>query len=94
MDPAERNKEFAESLERDYPILSDPDKKAAKAFGVLSERGFASRHTIYVDKEGKIAYIDREVKAGSDGEAVAKRLAELKFDKATAKSDAVKKSDS
>ena len=82
VDPADTNKRFAESLELDYPILSDPEKKAAKAFGVLNARGMASRHTIYVDKEGKIAYIDTQVKAGEDGANVAKRLAELKMDKA------------
>ena len=63
------------------PILSDPDKKAAKAFGVMSARGFASRITVYVDKEGKIAYIDNSVTAREDGANVAKKLAELKFDK-------------
>lgn len=81
VDPVEKNKEFAESLELDYPILSDPEKKAAKAFGVLSPRGVASRITIYVDKEGKIAFIDREVKAKEDAVNVAKKLDELKFDR-------------
>lgn len=76
------NAEFAKSLELDYPILSDPSKKAAKAFGVLGLKGKAMRHTVYVDKEGKIAFLDREVKAGEDGARVAKRLAELKIDRA------------
>ena len=39
---------------------------------------FSGRVTVYVNKEGKIAYIDRKVKAGKDGENVAKKLAELK----------------
>lgn len=29
------NEKFAESLGLDYPILSDPDKSVAKAYGVL-----------------------------------------------------------
>lgn len=50
------------------------------------------RHTVYVDKQGKIAFLDREVKAGEDGERVAKRLAELKIDKAKpAKSESPKR---
>jgi peroxiredoxin len=62
--------------------LSDPDKKAAKAFGVLHSSGTRSnRITIYVNQEGKIAFIDEDVKAGQDGANVAKRLAELKFAK-------------
>ena len=45
-DDAETNKRFAESLDADYPILSDPDKKVAGAYGVLMpERGFANRWT-------------------------------------------------
>lgn len=82
VDPEKTNKEFAESLELDYPILSDPGKEVAKSFGVLNERGMANRITIYVDKQGKVAFIDDKVKASEDGESVAKRLAELKFDKA------------
>jgi peroxiredoxin Q/BCP len=65
----------------DYPILSDPTKEVAKAFGVLNSRGMSNRITIYVNKDGKVAYIDESVKAGEDGANVAKKLAELKFDK-------------
>lgn len=46
--------------------------------GVLSKRGFASRNTVYVDKEGKIAFIDKKVNARKDAETVVKKLAELK----------------
>ena len=35
-DDAETNKKFAESIDLDYPILSDPEGKAAKAFGVYN----------------------------------------------------------
>ena len=35
-DPAEKNAEFAKSLELDYPILSDPGTEIAKAYGVVS----------------------------------------------------------
>ncbi len=36
VDTPELNKKFAESLDLDYPILSDPDKTAANAYGVMS----------------------------------------------------------
>ncbi len=36
----ELNKKFAESLDLDYPILSDPDKTAANAYGVMSAQRF------------------------------------------------------
>ena len=42
VDTPELNKKFAESLELDYPILSDPDKTVAKAYGVVHD-GTAGR---------------------------------------------------
>ena len=40
------NKAFAESEKADFPILSDPNKEAANAYGVIHpERGFARRWT-------------------------------------------------
>ncbi len=76
-DDADTNKKFAESLDLDYPILSDPDKKAAGALGVLGPMGFAARATVYIDAAGKIAFIDRDVKTASHGKDIAAKLAEL-----------------
>jgi len=39
--------------------------------------GAASRWTFYIGKDGRILEIDKNVKAATHGEAVAKRLAEL-----------------
>ena len=62
-------------MELDYPILSDPDKKTALAYGVTTpERNTASRWTYYIGKDGKILYIDKEVKTGSHGADIAARL--------------------
>ena len=36
-DTLETNTEFARSLELDYPILSDPERKTAEAYGVVDE---------------------------------------------------------
>lgn len=78
VDDAETNKKFAESLELDYPILSDPGKKAARAFGVLpGDREYAARHTIYIGKEGKVLFVDREVNVRTHGADVAVKLKEL-----------------
>lgn len=81
VDPVERNTEFAESLELDYPILSDPSKEVAKAFGCLSDRGVSNRWTYYVGKDGKVLYVDKSVKATDHGEAVVEKLAELGVEK-------------
>jgi peroxiredoxin Q/BCP len=78
VDAPELNKKFAESLELDYPILSDPDKSVAKAYGVLNpERGFAVRWTFYIDKDGIIKEIDKMVKPDQAGPDVAAKLKSL-----------------
>jgi len=79
VDTPELNKKFAESLDLDYPILSDPDKTVAKAYGVMSARGFANRWTFYIDKEGIIRAIDKSVNAPQAGPDVAAKLKELKL---------------
>jgi thioredoxin-dependent peroxiredoxin len=72
------NKKFAESLDLDYPILSDPGQDTAKAYGVVTgERKFAQRWTFFIGKDGKILHIDKGVKTGSHGADIAARLKEL-----------------
>lgn len=78
VDPVEEITRFAKSLEADYPMLADADAAVAKAYGVLHpERGFPRRWTFYIGKDGKLLYVDRDVKAGTAGPDMAKRLAEL-----------------
>jgi len=76
VDDPETNRKFAESLGVDYPILSDPTKETARAFGVLNS-GYASRHTFYIGKDGRILFVDRKVNASTAGDDVAKKLGEL-----------------
>ncbi len=72
------NKAFAESLKLDYPILSDPDKKVAEAYGVVHEgRQVPERWTFYIDNEGVIKEIDKKVNFKEHGKDVAKKLEEL-----------------
>ncbi len=81
-DTAETNKKYAESLKLDYPILSDPDKRVAKAYGVVDDqRPLPARRTYYIGADGKLLYIDAKVNAGKHGTDVAKKLAELKVPK-------------
>lgn len=81
VDPAEKNKAFAESLGVDYPILSDTDKATARAYGVLEE-GYANRWTFYIGKDGKVLRIDRDVSPRTAGADVAAALESLKVDRA------------
>jgi peroxiredoxin Q/BCP len=78
VDTPEVNKQFAESLGLDYPILSDPGKDVAKAYGVVTgDRSSASRWTFYIGSDGKILFIDRQVQPATAGRDLAARLAEL-----------------
>ena len=77
VDTAEENKKFAEHVEADYPILSDPSKEVATTYGVLGKMGLASRWTFYIAPDGKILHIDKAVKTTSAGADVAAKLAEL-----------------
>ena len=77
------NKAFAASEKADFPLLSDPAKETAKAYGVLHpERGFAQRWTFYIDKDGKVAAIDKAVKPATSAEDMIAKLEELKVAKA------------
>jgi peroxiredoxin Q/BCP len=75
------NKAFADAMHADFPLLSDPTKEIAKAYGVLNEqRGFANRWTFYIGKDGKIQAIDRDVQTrlATSAEDMAAKLGELK----------------
>jgi peroxiredoxin Q/BCP len=76
-DSPETNARFAESLGIDYPILSDPGRDVARAYGVLSASGFPSRWTFYIGADGRILAIDRQVHAATHGADVLARLGEL-----------------
>jgi peroxiredoxin Q/BCP len=72
------NKSFAQSLGLDFPLLSDPTKQLAKAYGVVDEdQPFASRWTFYIGIDGRVLYIDKQVSPANHGKAVAAKLAEL-----------------
>ena len=95
-DPLEKNVEFAkaksvtlgqganarvvEKQEADFPILSDPTKETARAYGVLNEQnGMATRWTFYIGKDGKILAIDKDVskRVQTSAEDMAAKLGEL-----------------
>ncbi len=78
VDPPDTNKSFAQALGVDYPLLSDPTKKVAKAYGVVDEdQPFASRWTFYIGIDGRILYVDKQVSPTTHGKNIAAKLAEL-----------------
>jgi thioredoxin-dependent peroxiredoxin len=90
VDPLEENMKFAkatsvklgdrvvEKKEADFPMLSDPTKETAKAYGVLNERGTASRWTFYIDRAGRVAAIEKMVRPETSAEDMIAKLGELK----------------
>ncbi len=76
-DAPDVNKKFAESLELDYPILSDPTKATARAYGVLTDGGYADRWTFIIGTDGKILDVMRNVSPKQHGKDLAAKLAEL-----------------
>jgi len=77
VDPLEVNKEFAAENDADFPLLSDPSKEVAEAYDVLAFYGIPNRHTIYIGKDGKVLYVDREIQASTSAEDIAQKLKEL-----------------
>ena len=82
VDPLEENTAFAAEQNADFPLLSDPTKVTANAYGVLNQRGMANRWTFYIGKSGRILYIDKEVHPRTSAEDMAARLGELGVDSA------------
>ena len=77
VDPIEDNVGFAEENDADFPILSDESKAIARRYGVLSERGFANRQTFYIDSDGIILSVDRNVNPSTAAEDIAATLERL-----------------
>jgi thioredoxin-dependent peroxiredoxin len=77
VDPLADNIGFAAETGADFPLLSDPSRETARAFGVLNAMGVASRHTFYIDVDGRVAAIDRAVKPATSAEDMAAKLGEL-----------------
>ena len=82
VDSPEDNRGFAEKNEASFPILSDPDKTMCGAYGVLSDRGLANRWTFYIDAEGVIQRIDKDVDPRTAGVDLVQNLEALNVSKA------------
>jgi thioredoxin-dependent peroxiredoxin len=82
VDSLEDNTKFAQMHEADFPILADPSKTTARAYGVIRtdvppERQFAARWTFYIGPDGRILAIDKSPTTATAGEMMIKKLDEL-----------------
>ncbi len=84
VDTPELNKQFADRDKPNFPLLSDPDKKVATAYGVLGPTGaspMASRWTFYIGPDGKIMKIDTKIVTLTSGNDLAKSFEDLHIPK-------------
>lgn len=78
VDDPETNKAFAQAFGFDFPLLSDPTRRVAMAYGVVDEdQPYASRWTFYIGVDGRILHIDKQVSPATQGKVIAAKLAEL-----------------
>jgi thioredoxin-dependent peroxiredoxin len=71
------NAMVVEKEEADFPLLADPTKEVATAYGVLNDTGVANRWTFYIGKDGRIAAIDNKVNPATSAEDMAAKLGQL-----------------
>jgi len=82
LDDVDRNRAFAESLDADLVLLSDPDQSVARAYGVVSPvRPYPHRWTFFIDPSGTIVHIDGDVTPETAGEQIVLQLERLGFPK-------------
>lgn len=77
VDTLEDNKRFAEQEQANFPMLADPEKTVANAYGVLGNRGVANRWMFFIGPDGKILHIEKVGHTADAGEYLSKTLAEL-----------------
>jgi peroxiredoxin Q/BCP len=78
LDSVESHLKFSEKYNLPFAILSDRNKEAAKAYGVLGVGGFLTKRvTFIINKDGKITHIFPKVDVKHHSEEVLKALEEL-----------------
>ncbi len=75
-DSIESHKEFVKKYNLPFLLLSDKDKSIAKAYGA-DGMIFAKRMTFVIDREGKIAWLNRSVDPSKHSEELEKVLSTL-----------------
>jgi peroxiredoxin Q/BCP len=80
VDTPEKNQDFAEAEGAKQVVLSDPGGETARAYGVVGPAGlYAQRWTFYLDAEGRILEIDKQVSTATAGRDLVRKLGELGY---------------
>jgi thioredoxin-dependent peroxiredoxin len=77
-DSVESHKKFIADYKLPFVLLADTDKKVAKAYGIASDATMmAPRVTFIIDKQGKIAYVNKAVNPSNHAAEIRTALAGL-----------------
>jgi thioredoxin-dependent peroxiredoxin len=83
-DSTESHRKFADKYSLRFPLLSDPDHRVAKAYGVYKKKSLYGREfmgiertTLLIDKSGTIRKVFPKVKVDGHTEAVIDALKEM-----------------
>ena len=77
VDSVESHKKFSTKFSLPFPLISDKEKRIAKAYGVLRVTGTTNRVTFIIDKNGKIMKIFPKVDVSKHTEEVVAAIKEI-----------------
>ena len=73
---------FAQSLGLDFPLVPDTGRNLSILFGAARNVTQPSaRMSVFIDKQGIVRFIDKQVNVGTHGADVLARLREMKLAK-------------
>jgi peroxiredoxin Q/BCP len=79
VDGPETIRRFAASMGIDFPILSDPHKTVARAYGLIGPSGFPARRTFFIGIDRRILAIDTHVRTATHGADIVSALTQLQI---------------
>ena len=77
LDSPESHRRFREKYKLNFPLLTDEGGEAAKALGVLGDRGVANRVTFLLDPVGRVAKVYPDVSPESHADEILEDATEL-----------------
>ena len=77
LDSPESHRKFREKYKLNFPLLTDEGGEAAKALGVLGDRGVANRVTFLLDPVGRVAKVYPDVSPESHADVILEDATEL-----------------
>ena len=77
LDSPESHRKFREKYKLNFPLLTDEGGEAAKALGVLGDRGVANRATFLLDPVGRVAKVYPDVSPESHADEILEDATEL-----------------